>query len=237
MENSSSHISSDHRSALVKPLLIYLVSLLGPLLVVVIPTNLLGWSEEGHFSHLYILGTLGQSLMDLPALIFFLRERPYIRRDARLSVHVPSAGVGVAVAVIFAGMRIALFGELMGGGFMGGVPAFTQSLGLPQPWNLVSASAALLAYGPGEAIFVVTLIHAFDNALGCQDRIFSWGVGITAFLWALPHITNVVYFGWKALSNVLIMAFMGLVMGLLWKGTRSSWGPILFWTLVNGTSI
>lgn len=237
MKNVGNHTLRDRSLALLKLLWIYLVSLLGPLLLVVIPTKLLGWSEERQFSNLYLLGTLGQALMDLPALILFLRERPHMRRYARLSVHISSAGVGLAIAVIFAGMRIALFGELMGGEFMGGVPAFTQSLALSCPWNVFSAGAALLAYGPGEAIFVVTFIHAFDNALGCQDRLFSWGVGITAFLWALPHIINVFYFGWKALSNVLIMAFMGLVMGVLLKRTRSSWGPILFWTLVNGTSV
>jgi len=234
MNSSSSQKSCRRYSGLIVPVLIYLISFVGPAIVMVIPTALLGWSKDYWFSHLHITGTLGQALMDLPAVIMFARIRRH--GTGRGRVRVISAGVGLGCAVILAGIRVALTARLMGGTFMGGVPAFTQSLTLAWPWNVLSASAALLAYGPGEAIFVIYLITSFDAALGSQHRVFSWGVVITSLLWALPHIANVFYFGWEALSNVLIMAFIGLAMGLLLKGTRSSLGPVVFWTLVNGTS-
>lgn len=235
--NSTSDQKSHHRySAFIVPLLIYLISFIGPAIVMGIPMTLLGWSKDYQLSHLYVIGTLGQALMDLPAIIMFTRVRPDDRGRGRTRDRVISVGSGLGCAVILAGIRIALTGRLMGGAFMGGVPAFTQSLALAWPWNVVSASAALLAYGPGEAIFVVYLVTAFDTAMDSQRPVFSWGVVITAFLWALPHIANVFYLGWGALSNVLVMVFIGLAMGLLLKVTRSSLGPIVFWTLVNGTS-
>ena len=120
---------------------------------------------------------------------------------------------------------------------MGGVPAFTQSLVLGTPWNIVAASMALLAYGPGEALSVVYLILAFDNAVGNPRSLISRGVIITSTVWALPHIFNVFFFGVSAIPNVLIMFFAGIVMGILLKKTRSSLGPMFFWTLVNGTSL
>ena len=95
---------------------------------------------------------------------------------------------------------------------------------------------ALLAYGPGEALFVVYLILAFDKVVGDPKKIFSWGVIITSVLWALPHFFNVIFYGLNAVPNVLIMLFIGLIMGVLLKKTKSSLGPIVFWTLVNGTS-
>jgi hypothetical protein len=237
VKSGGNHPLCSHGVGLVPLLLIYLSSLVGPILVMVLPSQVLGWSNAIQSSRLYILGTLGQSLMDLPALIMFFRIRYYAKGGDSLSVHARSAGIGLVGAAVFAGLRIAMFGELMGGQFMGGVPAFSQSLSLDSPWHVLSVGAALLAYGPGEAIFVVAFIRAFDAALDCEERVMSWGLGITAFLWALPHVINVFYIGWRALSNVVIMVFMGLLMGLLWKGTRSSWGPIVFWTLVNGTSI
>ena len=125
----------------------------------------------------------------------------------------------------------------MGGRFMGEVPAFTQSFNLNSPWNVVSAIMALLAYGPGEALFVVYFILAFDKVLGDPQKIFSKGVIITAILWALPHAFNIIFYGLNAIPNTLIMFFVGLIMGILLKKTKSAWGPMVFWTLVNGTSI
>ena len=235
--SSSSHQKPPYRfSAFLTPLVIYVISFIGPAVVMGIPTMVCGWSKDYLFSHLYVIGTLGQMVMDLPAMVMFTRVRTDDRGHDRTRDRVISIGVGLGCAVVLAGMRIALTGRLMGGEFMGGVPAFTQSLALAWPWNVVAASLAMLAYGPGEAIFVVYLIIAFDKAMGSQRPVFSWGVVITAFLWALPHIFNVFYYGLGALSNVLVMVFIGLAMGLLLKGTRSSLGPMVFWTLVNGTS-
>jgi len=198
------------------------------------------WNTDYQFAHLYIIGTIGQLLMDLPAVILINRlcnklgDETGVKNKTRDRVF--STVVGIVCAILLAAIRILATGKLMGGRFMGGVPAFTQSLGLESPWNIIAAVMALLAYGPGEALFVVYLILAFDKAVGNPRSFFSRGVIITSILWALPHVFNVIYFGVSAIPNVVIMFFIGIVMGILLKKTRSSLGPMIFWTLVNGTS-
>ncbi len=176
--------------------------------------------------------------MDIPAVFMFykLQTLPDKPRGNNFRNQIISAIVGLICASLLAAIRILAVGHLMGGRFMGEVPAFTQSLDLNNPWNVISAIMALLAYGPGEALFVVYLILAFDKVVGDPQKIFSRGVIITAILWALPHFFNVIFYGLNAVPNVLVMFFIGLIMGVLLKKTNSSWGPIVFWTLVNGTS-
>ncbi len=222
--------------SLLFPLVVYGLSLLISALVLLWPALFLHGSKDYLTNHIYVVGTIGQLAMDLPAVFLFFRLKNKTAAPAKWQHRTVSLILGILLAMLLAGVRIFLSGKLMGGRFMGEVPAFTQSLSLPQPWNMLAAISALLAYGPGEAIFVVYLILAFDNSLGGQAGIFSRGVFITSILWALPHLFNIFFYGLGAIPNVLIMFFIGLLVGLLLKGTRSSWGPVIFWTLVNGTS-
>lgn len=232
-DHSNNERQSHHRCpAFITPLVVYLISFTGPAIVMGIPIAI-GWSKDYLFSHLYVVGTLGQGLMDLPAVVMFARTRADGKWRGRTRDRVISIGAGLACAAVLAGIKIVLSSQLV---FMGGIPAFTQSLTLAWPWNMISATLAVLAYGPGEAIFVVYLVAAFDTAVGNQRPLFSWGVVITALLWGLPHIANILFFGWGALTNALFMVGVGMAMGLLFEGTRSSLGPMVFWTLVNGTS-
>jgi len=221
----------------VLPIMVFLWSCILPALVLAMPVLLPNGSKDYLANHLYLIGTIGQLLIDLPAVFLFFRMMKIEKSPIRSSHRISSSLVGFLLAALLAAPRFFATGKLMGGGFMGGVPAFTQSLRLPPPWNILASISAVLAYGPGEAIFVVYLILALDKALGNPQRIFSRGVLVTSILWALPHVFNVFYFGLSAIPNVLIMFFLGLVMGVLLKGTRSAWGPIIFWTLVNGTSM
>jgi hypothetical protein len=229
------------RSAILMPIAVSLWAMIGPVLVFTIPTIAFHWSNDFLAAHSYIFGTFAQALMDLPAVILFVRmqNKPGNENGARSKPRdrVISAIVGIVFAGLLAALRVIAIGHLMGGRFMGQVPAFTQSIDLRTPWNIVAAGMALLAYGPGEAIFVVYLIRAFDKVVGNSQSLISWGVIITAIVWALPHIFNVFFYGLNALPNVLIMFFVGIIMGILLKKTRSSLGPMLFWTLVNGTSL
>ena len=240
MIDRSEQGSQSARPSVFVPIVVYLSSYVLPAIALGIPTILFKWTTDTQFTHLYIFGTLGQLLMDIPAVIMFARLRDGFGDEADGRNKVRDRGlsfiVGLVSALLLGGLRLAVAGKLMGGTFMGGVPAFTQSLGLAGPWNMIAAVSALLAYGPGEAVFVVYLILAFDKAVGNPRRLVSWGVIITAVLWALPHIYNVIFFGPGALSNVLTMIFIGIVMGILLKKTRSSIGPMIFWLLVNGTS-
>ena len=221
----------------VVPSIVYVFSLIIPGLIFTIPVFLFHWSKDYQLNHLYSIGTIGQLLMDLPAVFLFLRMNRKSPTPLDPKSRMASLILGLILAMILAGLRILLSGNLMGGRFMGEVPAFTQSLNLAPPWNIIASISALLAYGPGEAIFVVYLVLVFDKALGGSQRVFSRGVILTSILWALPHLFNIFYFGLGAIPNALIMFFLGLIMGVLLKRTRSSLGPIIFWTLVNGSSM
>ncbi len=218
------------RSTFTTPIAIFLISLIGPAVVLGLPF-VLGWQQNYFASHLYIFGTLGQALMDLPALVMLARNK--VDWLGRKQDRLLSIGAGLVCAAILAGVKFATSGRLT---FMGGVPAFTQSLTLAWPWNLIAATLAMLAYGPGEALYVVYFVIAFDATTDSPHRLISRGVIITALLWGLSHSWNVFFFGWAALSNALFMVGIGLAIGLLFKRTRTALGPIVFWSLVNGTS-
>jgi hypothetical protein len=223
------------------PMAVSLWAFIVPILVITITKMVFNWNADFVSAHSYTIGTIGQFLMDLPAVILFtrMRDRPGNITGGRSKTRdrVISITVGIVCAMLLAAMRILTIGHLMGGKFMGGVPAFTQSVDLRSPWNIFAASMALFAYGPGEAIFVIYLILAFDNALGNPQSLISWGVILTSIVWSLPHIFNVFFFGVSAITNVVVMFFVGIVMGILMKKTRSSLGSMIFWTLVNGTSL
>ena len=218
------------RSTLLTPIIVFLLSLVGPAVILGF-SLVLGGSQDYLSSRLYLFGTLGQALMDFPAIVMFARGNGKWLGHKHDDVR--SIGVGLVCAAVLAAVRVVVARRLV---FMGGVPAFTQSLTLAWPWSMISATAAILAYGPGEAIYVVYFVTAFDAAFGNQPRLMSAGVIITALLWGLSHSWNISFFGWGALINALLMVGIGLTIGLLFKGTRSSFGPIIFWSLVNGTS-
>ncbi len=226
------------RKPIFTPIGVYILSFILPAIIFALPIYLFKWSTDYVMGHSYIIATVGQLWMDLPAVYLFsrLKTLPEIPVKNKTRDRIISIIVGLVCALSLAGIRILAIGHLMGGRIMGGVPAFTQSLDLGSPWNIILAVMALLAYGPGEALFVVYLILAFDKVVGDPRRIISWGVIITSLLWALPHFFNIIFYGINAVPNVIIMFFVGLIMGILLKKTRSSLGPIVFWTLVNGTS-
>ena len=239
MQNTINNIVDNLRKPIYTPIGVYLLSFILPALTITIPLTVLNWSNEYMMTRIYVVGTLGQALMDLPAVFMFykLKTSPENLNKNNIRTRIISAVVGFICAFVLAALRIVVIGHLMGGRFMGEVPAFTRSFDLTSPWNMISAVMALLAYGPGEALFVVYFILAFDKVLGDPQKIFSRGVIITAILWALPHAFNIIFYGLNAIPNTLIMFFVGLIMGILLKKTKSAWGPIVFWTLANGTSI
>lgn len=219
-----------------RPLAFWFLSLsLAPLMAGVF-LGLLGWTLNDLTSQLWLFGTLGQTLMDLTALGLWAVWKMDGDRPST-AVHLRSALIGIGLATLIAGLRFTILGHLMEGRFMGGVPAFTQAWDLSGPGNLFAAAAALLAYGPGEALLVLTWIKAWDRVWGLSARVLSPGVATAAVLWALPHLMNLPMLGPSALVNTGVMVGVGLVFGVLAKGTKSPWGPVLFWTLCNGTSL
>jgi hypothetical protein len=219
----------------------FAVSPIVPLLVFIISTAIAGLtfmlpialtSQEYVNSRLYLYGTIAQLLMDLPAVFILVRSRwPLLgsKRECRAGI-----AVGLVGAALLAALRLVLRGRLV---FMEQVPAFGQGLALPIPWNILTSVFTILAYGPGEALIQVYLILALDKAIGHEGRLLSPGVVANALLWGLGHIGAVVTYGWSAVGNALLMLAIGIVTGVLFKRTRSAAAPMVFWTLINGTSV
>jgi hypothetical protein len=181
---------------------------------------------------LYLFGTFAQLLMDLPVAFLLFRSRwAWLggKGDRRVGV-----AIGFIGAVFVASTRFLRSGHLT---FMEQVPAFGQGSMLPIPWNIIASVLTILAYGPGEALFQVYLILAFDEAAGNPDRLLSPGVVANALLWGLGHLAAVTRYGWPSVVNALFMFMVGLATGVMFKKTRSAAAPLVFWTLINGTSV
>jgi len=217
------------------------LSVLAPLLVFILSAAIAGaafmlpvamTSQAYVNSRLYLFGTIAQLLMDLPALVLLARSRWSWLGDQREFRN--AAAAGLAGAVLLGALRLILGDRMV---FMGQVPAFGQGLSLPVPWNILTSAFTVLAYGPGEVLIQVYLIRAFDRAIGHEGRLLSLGVVANALLWGLGHIGAVVTSGWSAVGNALLMLTVGIVIGVMLKRTGSAAAPMVFWTLVNGTSV
>ncbi len=57
----------------------------------------------------------------------------------------------------------------------------------------------------------------------------TWGLLLTVGIFGLTHIVTTV-----DLFNAAYTTFIFLILGLIFKTTRSSYGPMLAWTLING---
>lgn len=217
-------------ASLLTPFFVFIVSSLMAGLAFMVPTALA--SQTYVNARLYLYGTLAQFLMDIPAVVLLFRSRWSLlgsRRERRQGLI-----IGIAAAVAAALVRILVNGPIT---FMRQVPAFDQGLTLPVPWNLLSSAFTILAYGPGEALIQVYLILAFDRAVNQHDRTFSLGVFANAILWGLGHVAAIISLGWVAIGNALIMFAVGILTGVMFKETKSATAPMVFWTLVNGTSV
>jgi len=218
------------------PMAVYLASLLIPFIVITFISQ--GQSNNDLKSNMYMIGLVAQTLMDLPAAVMYV----YLRMDrewgASFRQHMIGIGVGLILAIVINGLKLITQDDHQIE-FMKGVPAFTQSLSLlDSPWNVLGASAAVLAFGPGEAIWVAYFMQAFDKALGTSDKRtwLTWGVVIGAVLWALPHLGMTQFYDLASvLTNTAQILGIGLVFGMALRGSKSVLAPIVFWTLINGT--
>lgn len=103
-----------------------------------------------------------------------------------------------------------------------------QLPGLHQPTvgNALFAGLGLVAYGPLEVFFVVWLIHNTDRIFKTESKTWSWGLLITVALYGLLH-------SFSQGVNALVIAGEMLALGLVFKSTRNSIGPMLAFMLMN----
>ena len=92
--------------------------------------------------------------------------------------------------------------------------------------NALFAGLGLLAYGPLEVFFVVWLIHNTDRIFKTESKIWSWGLLITITIYGLLH-------SFSQGANSLVIAAEMLALGLVFKSTRNSIGPMLAFMLMN----
>ncbi len=108
--------------------------------------------------------------------------------------------------------------------------AYTH-FGLSFPLNLFYALLAVLVYGPLEVFFVIWLIVNTDEALRWDSkRILSPGLLITVTVFGFSHLILSPKGG---VLNAVKVIVEFLILGLIFKYTKNSIGPIIAWTLIN----
>ena len=106
-----------------------------------------------------------------------------------------------------------------------------KGFGLSFPYSIWYAALGVLAYGPLETFFVVWLIVNTDVVLNTLNRTASPGLFITVLAFGSSHVVLSPQGGFLNAAEVTV-EFM--VLGLIFKYTRNSLGPIAAWTLING---
>jgi hypothetical protein len=92
--------------------------------------------------------------------------------------------------------------------------------------NVIFAGLGLMAYGPLEVFFVVWLIHNTDRIFKTEAKTWSWGLLLTIAVYGLLHT-------FSQGANSLVIAAEMLALGLVFKTTRNSIGPMLAFMLMN----
>jgi hypothetical protein len=92
--------------------------------------------------------------------------------------------------------------------------------------NAICACLGLVAYGPLEVFFVVWLIHNTDRIFKTEAKTWSWGLLITIIIYGLLH-------SFSQGVNSLVIATEMLALGLVFKSTRNSIGPMLAFMFMN----
>ena len=93
-------------------------------------------------------------------------------------------------------------------------------------WKLGAAILAIFAYGPLEVFFVVWLIHNTDRIYNSSARVLSAGLLVTILLYGVLHT-------FSQGRYALVIAAIFLALGVIFKTTRNSIGPMLAWTVMN----
>ncbi|WFO74604.1 hypothetical protein J4526_05850 [Desulfurococcaceae archaeon MEX13E-LK6-19] len=111
-----------------------------------------------------------------------------------------------------------------------GSPRF-ESFNLLFPYNIWYAFLGVFAYGPLEVFFVIWLIVNTDLVFKSIGKVFSPGLLITVLVFGLSHIVLSPQGG---IVNAISVTITWLILGLVFKYTKNSIGPMIAWTLING---
>jgi len=130
MANSSDERLRVGRSPIILPIAVSLWAFIVPILVITL-SKISNGKTDFLSTHSFVIDMIGQLLIDLPAVILFARTQNKPENEigvqSKTRFRVMSAIVGMVCGILLAALRLLAIGHLMGGGFMGGIPAFTQS--------------------------------------------------------------------------------------------------------------
>jgi len=104
------------------------------------------------------------------------------------------------------------------------------SFKLPFPLNLWYAFLSILSYGPLEIFFITWLIVNMDCVFNSLEKIISPGLIITILVFGLSHVV----FARGGIVNAISVTINFFVLGLIFKYTGNSIGPMISWTITNG---
>ncbi len=106
-----------------------------------------------------------------------------------------------------------------------------NSFNLSFPYNIWYAILGVLAYGPLEVFFVIWIIANTDVILNSLDKLLSPGLIITTLAFGLSHIILSPQGG---ILNAVEVVVIFTLLGLIYKYTKNSIGPMIAWSLING---
>jgi membrane protease YdiL (CAAX protease family) len=137
---------------------------------------------------------------------------------------------GLAKSLLLSGLYVAgLFGFalLSRGQLMSGIEP--PNFHLNFPWNLWYVALGVFAWGPLEVFFVTWLITNTDQIFKNENRTMSWGLIVTVVIFAMAHILTT-----QSIYNAFYTGWIFFVLGLIYKYTKNSIGPMIAWTVING---
>lgn len=106
----------------------------------------------------------------------------------------------------------------------------TFSFHLKFLWTFWYAALGVFAYGPLEVFVVVWLITNTDRIFKGKSSTISIGLIVTIIIWSLLHIIS----AGAGIGDALGLALRFFFLGLIYKYTENSIGPMIAWSLVNG---
>ena len=105
----------------------------------------------------------------------------------------------------------------------------SPSFHLGFPWNIWYTVLGIFAWGPLEVFFVMWLVTNTDRIFKCGNRTLSRGLIVTVVIFGIAHILTT-----QSIYNAFYTGAIFFMLGLIYKYTGNSIGPMIAWTLING---
>lgn len=105
----------------------------------------------------------------------------------------------------------------------------SPSFHLNFPWDLWYVALGVFAWGPLEVFFVMWLVANTDRVFKSENRTMSWGLIVTVVIFGTVHILTT-----QSIYTAFYVGTIFFVLGLIYKYTKNSIGPMIAWTLING---